>query len=289
MSNVSEEQIQKYKAILAEKRKEFGLDKRDKENLQPIAAILASEPAQGEQPLIARSDVFGPVILNGSNSKWDTFDTSVHADAAKIKTLVGDWLKRGMPAGKSLLIEGNCGTGKTHLAQAIAEAYPYVRSSMNDNGARLINEVELIERYKATWGGAVSHTEIIDDLLSPQILIFDDLGAYQTRSEDWLANIYYQIFDGRCEQGKACLFLSNMSLDRDRGFGCLRDRIGDRNYDRLVGAIMIRDHPEPGKPLGNAIGKWLGELYIESVRTGNLYTKLVGVVKSALIRPGFNS
>lgn len=282
---ISEEQKKEYDSLVKEKQREFDINHKPPIYGIGDAQVAVAPFAQG----FARPDVFAPVVIRGSTHLWDTFDTTVHPDAAKIKTLVGTWIDTAAASGRSCFIEGDCGTGKTHLGKAIADARPYVPAMTNGACAWLVNETSLIERYKATWGRPESGAKLIDELMLPDILIFDDLGSYQTRDESWLENIYYSIFDGRCERGKACLFLSNLPLRGRNSFGKLQDRIGDRSYDRLLGAISIRNDPVAGKPLGTIIGYWHGELYMPSARSGTIYTKILGAVKNAISRPEFNS
>lgn len=279
---VSEEQRKGYEQALVAKRKEFGIE--PKGTSRPISEVLSTPPppAQG----FARPDVFAPYLIEGSRDKWNSFNTTVHPDAAKVKALIGKWYNEAASQGKSCLVEGDCGTGKSHLAQALADAFPYIRS-INNRGVAYVNEVSFVETLKTSWNEPSSPRVKLDDLLVPCILIFDDLGAYQTKDPAWLYNIYYNIFEERCEKGKPTLILTNLALEKDRGFGLIQDRIGNaanpRNYDRLMGAINIFA-PDPNYVKGKVIGCWHGELYMPSARTGNIYTSVVSKVKSAIER-----
>ena len=220
-----------------------------------------------------------PKVGQGA-SLWDQFDTSVHPKAEQVKKMVAHWLKDGVPAGKSLLIEGNCGTGKTLLAKAIAQAYPYIKRESSDDtfegslGAKFVSEVSLVERIKAIWDGYTDQSQfgLLNELLWPEILIFDDLGAYQTRDDLWLRNIYAKVFDGRCEAGKPCLFTSNMGMFIDAGFGSLQPRIGRRNWDRLYSAIKVTD---TGFEIGQTEELFYFEMFdVPSARSNKIFTRV---------------
>ncbi len=271
-------------ALLERRRKE----KQRRGDPESTEVVLSSKgfdvDEKPEQPNDRYKDKDAHVI-QGSSELWDSFDTDVHPKADVVKKRVSEWLKHGVPAGKSMIIEGNCGVGKTHIGRAIAQAYPYVPrygSMFGDNlGAMFVNEVDFVEQCKSTWGNYTrDQSEIVERLMVPHILVFDDLGAYKVRNEDWLTNIYYQIFDGRCENGRACLFLTNMGVDKNSGFGILKDRIQSRNYDRLMGAVAIRkEHKIP--MLGEKIGEYREEmLEVESVRTGTIYTTINKIKKT---------
>lgn len=279
MANFTDQEKLRYEQALAAKRRELGVDPNS--SPKSLGQVIGSAPkSESEEVQFARPDVFKPALITGCREKWDSFNTTVHPEAAKVKTTVGKWFNEAAPEGRSCLLEGNFGTGKTHLAQALAEAYPFIRGV--NNGVALINEVHYLERLKESWNDSSSERMRLDDFLLPYILIFDDLGAYETRDAKWLQNIYYNIFDGRCERSKPTLFLTNLALEKDHGYGMLQDRLGDRNFDRLLGAITIWE-PYPGTVLGRAAGKWHAEMYDQpSARSGNIYTSAISKAKEVI-------
>lgn len=281
MTQISDEVRLAYERAVEAKREELGIDPNGyTAHVGQVITVVEDSPEHSYE--IARPDVFEPHLITGDHTKWDSFDTSIHPNAAIVKATVGGWYNEAAVLGRSCLVEGNFGTGKTHLAQGLAEAYPFIRS-INNAGVALVNEVDYIERLKASWDGPVSATEKLPDLILPYVLIFDDLGAYATRNADWLQNIYYNIFERRCEQRRPTLFLTNMALEKDRGYGLLKDRIDVRSYDRLIGALRV--NPKLAMNAGDRGPLWHAELYDQpSARSGNIYTSVVGSIRGALKR-----
>lgn len=108
--------------------------------------------------------------------------------------------------GESLLIWGEPGNGKTHLAAAIchtlkARGYVSVFQSVP----------ELLERIKGTFNRSSreSEKEIMDALRDCDLLVLDDIGA--EKISDWVLDVMFRIIDGRYRQKKPTLLTTNFS------------------------------------------------------------------------------
>lgn len=167
-----------------------------------------------------------PEVLSGDRARWDSFNSDRHPSLIKAVKALKRWYNEGIPAGRSFLMSGAYGCGKTHLARAINDLYGY--RSMYHEETRLFKSIQ--DGWKDSNG--TSEQAVRSAMLRAELLVFDDLGSYETNSLAWVQNLYRPIFDGRCDAGKACLFTSNIPLDEG-----LVERIGGRNFDRLCGAL----------------------------------------------------
>ncbi len=176
--------------------------------------------------------------IAGSRAKWDSLDTSVHNDLVQAKLLVQSWYKSAMGEGYSCLLAGNVGCGKSHIAEAILEA-------MTPFKALFIEETSFVKKLQSTYGSDESELYIFERCNEAELLIYDDLGAYQTNNLGWIENVYRMIFEQRLAHRKPVLFTTNLSFTEDDNgdFGLISDHIGRRNFDRLLRGIMTDQGP----------------------------------------------
>lgn len=126
--------------------------------------------------------------------------------------------------GKGLVMTGNCGTGKNHLAISMAKAI--IRSHL----ARIeITDVMRIMRaVKSTWRHNAETTEdsVLDHFTSLDLLIIDEVGV-QFGSASELA-ILQEIINARYESVLPTILISNLTFEQ------LKDSIGERIVDRVT-------------------------------------------------------
>ena len=135
-----------------------------------------------------------------------------------------------MSLGSCLTLIGNPGTGKTHLATAIA--LEVMNNGYSVSYKRLYNLMLVI---KATYGKGATDTEaaIIKRLAEYDLLVLDEVGL-KNFSETEVA-LTYQIIDTRYEAVKPTVIVSNLNLQD------LEACIGTRTIDRLFenhGAVL---------------------------------------------------
>ncbi|MDF2947599.1 MAG: hypothetical protein K0S51_2278 [Bacillales bacterium] len=124
----------------------------------------------------------------------------------------------------NLVLLGNPGTGKTHLATAIAR-------TIKDKGFLVgyITTGALLAKIKATYQQGASKTEesILNDLGKFDLLILDDIGseARSTDEFDWSKNKLFEIVNKRI--GKPTIYTSNLNEKY------LPTAIGERVFSRL--------------------------------------------------------
>lgn len=135
-------------------------------------------------------------------------------------------------SGTCLILRGLPGTGKNHLATAIA------RQVMGDGFTALnATAFEIIRRIRDTWreGAAETEAEVTRTFADIDLLIIDEVGRqYQTK--DGAESIeLFNVIDARYRQMRPTIVISNQ--DRDG----LKRYLGQATFDRLRegGAALV--------------------------------------------------
>ena len=126
-------------------------------------------------------------------------------------------------AGYGLLFFGDIGTGKTHLACAIANEL------MKQYKPVLYTTVlEAILLVKKPWSNSeISEFETYEQLAKPELLIIDEIGVQ--KGSDFEINVISSIIDTR---SRACL--PTIAISNLNPIG-VAEMIGERAFDRLLG------------------------------------------------------
>jgi DNA replication protein DnaC len=123
---------------------------------------------------------------------------------------------------RGLCLEGPVGCGKTHIAVAILK-------EIIEKGytGLYYNMVDLLADIRATYdtGAVLSESEIIDEIIEPDLLVLDDLGA--ERTSGWVNERLYMIINRRYVSCKPVVVTTNLSLDE------LTEKLGERTASRL--------------------------------------------------------
>lgn len=187
------------------------------ERFQHRATEAALEPDDDEDLFAARAEGLREVRsiqwqrCIPARFQWatvDDFDGKARAD-------VIEWGER--PAGRNVLLLGDVGTGKTHLAVAAARL-------RFDRGAevRFFPVVELLDMLRP---GGPEHA--LYDLADHEVLVLDDLGS--ERPTEWTAERLYALVNRRWLEERPTICTSNLSPAE------LEKSVGDRVFSRLVG------------------------------------------------------
>ena len=141
-----------------------------------------------------------------------------------IKSAVADWA--AAPRG-SLTLIGGTGTGKTHLAAAVANL-------ALDRGEEVWFAVvpDLLDVLRRTYRTDVEETydELFASLQDAPLLILDDFGAHSPTP--WAEEKLYQLCAGRYVAERPTMFTTNMMPDN------LDPRVASRLLDQRVGKVF---------------------------------------------------
>lgn len=142
-------------------------------------------------------------------------------------------------AGTCLIMCGNPGNGKTHLAVGIA------RVVMDQGDMAMYAVVRDIDRMiKETWGRGGPRTErqVLADLAAPDLLIVDEVG-HQRGTDDERMHLF-DVINARYERGRPTILITNLGLDQLRGANGHPGYLDPRAEDRLReggGRVIVFD------------------------------------------------
>lgn len=128
--------------------------------------------------------------------------------------------------GEGLLLFGNAGCGKSHLAAAI------VNELLTDGKLGVFANVpDLLEKIRDTFNGNGSKQEIMSTLQRADLLVLDDAGA--EKWSDWVEQTLYSVINGRYNNKKPIIITTNCSLQQ------LEAQIGFRAFDRIIETCLL--------------------------------------------------
>jgi DNA replication protein DnaC len=141
--------------------------------------------------------------------------------------------------GKGLLLTGDVGVGKTHLAVGIVQALIF------EKGVRALfcDYRELLKRIQESYNPLVATTElqILTPVFEAEVLILDELGAQ--KPTDWVWDTVALILNTRYNDKRTTLITTNYpnapaalarAADKPTREETLGDRIGERMRSRLA-------------------------------------------------------
>lgn len=122
--------------------------------------------------------------------------------------------------GHGLILAGQPGTGKSHLAGAVLQAHL-------EKDVLYATCMDLIRLVRETWrkDSARSEREVLAHLGSLDLLVIDEVGVqYGTEGEQ---NIMFDVLDARYRAMRPTILLTNQNAEG------LKACLGERTYDRL--------------------------------------------------------
>src|ERR1044071_2087813 len=153
------------------------------------------------------------------------FDDAGNTVLATAKRRVSDFVDGWLPGinVRGLLLTGNCGSGKTHLA--VAALLELIQC---DKGGRLLfsNFQDLIQEIQASFDDdhVSSQCELRRPLLEADLVVRDELGSQ--KPSQFVNDVLYYVINSRYNDERTTIFTTNFADD-------LTERIGERLRSRL--------------------------------------------------------
>lgn len=133
----------------------------------------------------------------------------------------------------SLFLRGDVGRGKTHLSSAIANAV--LAGGKTVIYKRAADLFDMIRRYKYEESTQRWH-EVLDQLISCDLLVIDDLGA--ERTTDFVTEQLVLLLEERNYRNKPWIINSNLKLSQIQD--SYNTRVSDRIMDRATAILLER-------------------------------------------------
>jgi DNA replication protein DnaC len=166
------------------------------------------------------------------DKSFDNFDPGINRDVANAMHIALDYATDPYRYGKPwLFFMGRCGTGKTHLAAAVANHY------IKHQGGRALFAVvpDLLDHLRATFNPAttngVTYDQRFQDVRDVPLLILDDLGT--ENATPWAKEKLFQVFNHRYNERLATVVTTNQDFTQ----------IDERIVSRLLDRGLCQDVP----------------------------------------------
>ncbi len=178
---------------------------------------------------------------------FDGFETDGDDNKARVLRICNAYADRfdeRHAAGGGLVMCGKVGTGKTHLACAIANTVLAAGRT-----ALFISVLNAVRRVKQTYSKTSTETEqeAISQFFRPDLLIVDEVGVQLGTTAEH--NILFEIINGRYERVLPTILLSNLTEKE------MDETLGERIMDRMReggGVVLAFDWPSKRKDIKTA-------------------------------------
>ncbi|WP_062388757.1 ATP-binding protein [Pseudomonas abietaniphila] len=167
---------------------------------------------------------------------WAAGESQDKLRAWQMATGYVDAFSENFGVGRSVMLLGQVGTGKTHLATGILQQLIRNFGSQGLIG-RYTTAGGIIRSVKDTFGSRDrSESQVYADLVLPHLLVVDEVGVQH--GTDFERTVLFEVINGRYEQRKPTIVVSNLGMTDLRQ--CLGDRAVDRLRDKGGLAVLFR-------------------------------------------------
>lgn len=140
---------------------------------------------------------------------------------------------RVMDEGIGLLLIGQVGTGKTHLASAMVSA-----ALAQGRTAKICTAMQLLRAIRDTYhsSSVITTTQVINDLSETDLLVIDDVGVQRKTDDEFVQT--YEVINARYGEMKPTILTSNLTITQ------MTEYLGKQPIDRMRergGEVLIFD------------------------------------------------
>ncbi len=170
-----------------------------------------------------------PALRDRSFDDYEVTSDEQQRALDAVREFADNFWTRHLPAGAVLVLAGERGNGKGHLAIACA------KQVMQRGTGMYLRTADLIRMVRATWrrDSRQSEQEVIDALCSLDLLVIDEVGVQRGTEDEQI--ILFDVIDRRYADLRPTILITNLN---GAGF---KDVMGPRIMDRLVErAIYVR-------------------------------------------------
>jgi DNA replication protein DnaC len=166
---------------------------------------------------------------------FESFERKVMAGKPPEQSPDGAWFAslafaEGRSTNKWLVLYGRTGTGKTHLAAAIAN-----HRLSHGQPVVFIGVADLLDHLRAAYSPAseVGYDELFETVRSTPLLILDDLGTQSPTP--WAREKLYQLINFRHDRRAETVVTTNLELDELASADTrIYSRLADKELSRVV-------------------------------------------------------
>ncbi len=129
--------------------------------------------------------------------------------------------------GSGFLFMGNAGTGKNHLAAAMANAL-----MARNRSVVVLSVMDVLGRVRESYATKAPEQKLLDEFCKPELLVIDEVGLQRGTVDEmlWLT----RIIDKRLYAMRPTGFITNLDM------AGLKDTLGERAFDRLREGVAMR-------------------------------------------------
>lgn len=170
-----------------------------------------------------RVDGVPPRYAAATMDGWVLTDERQEPLLLQARSIIENFGSAHMVFGRNIAISGNAGSGKTHLAVAMAKAIGETHK------VRYVRSIrELIREQRESWreGAIKSESECMEDFVWWDLLIIDEFGKGADSKAD--RDFMYELLNMRYDSKKPTMLITNFT------WKMLPDFMGEQLYGRMI-------------------------------------------------------